>query len=490
MKFDFLTIKEVHRKLQKKEISAKELTKVFLDKIKKLEPEIQAFITITEKEAEDMAEKVDKKLTRGEKLNPLEGIPCAIKDNILVEGIKCTSGSKILENYIASYNATVIERLKNQGAIILGKTNMDEFAMGSSTETSAFKKTKNPWDKKRVPGGSSGGSAASVASGEAIFSLGSDTGGSIRQPAAFCGTVGLKPTYGRVSRYGLMALASSFDQIGPLTTTCEDAAWIFSAISGHDEKDATCVTEAPPDLVSNFYPAVKGLKLGIPKEYFEKGIDSKIKEVVEKAIKKFEELGAKISEVSLSYTPYALACYYIIMPAEASANLARYDGIKYGYSVARSSKSQVQSLLDVYLESRAAGFGPEVKRRIMLGTYTLSAGYYEAYYKKALKVRTLVVSDFKKAFEKIDLLVSPVTPTLPFKIGEKVSDPLSMYMSDILTVSANVAGIPAISIPCGFANNLPVGLQIMGDYYNERKILEAAGAYEANTEWHKIRPKV
>jgi aspartyl-tRNA(Asn)/glutamyl-tRNA(Gln) amidotransferase subunit A len=490
MKLDFLTIKEAHKKLEKKEISAKELAKFFLNKIKKLEPKISAFITVTGEEAEEAAEKVDQKLARGEKLNPLEGIPCAIKDNILVEGTKCTAGSKILENYTASYNATVIKRLKDQGAIILGKTNMDEFAMGSSTESSAFKKTKNPWDDTRAPGGSSGGSAASVSSGETIFSLGSDTGGSIRQPAAFCGTVGLKPTYGRVSRYGLMALASSFDQIGPITSTCEDAAWLFSVISGHDEKDATCITEAPPDLVSNFYPAVRGLKLGIPKKYFEKGIDPKIKDVVEKAIKKFKELGAKIQEVSLPHTPYALACYYIIMPAEASINLARYDGIKYGYSVAQNPKLGVQSLLDVYLESRAAGFGPEVKRRIMLGTYTLSAGYYEAYYKKALKVRTLVVSDFKKTFKKVDLLVSPVTPTLPFKLGEKVSDPLSMYVSDILTVSANVAGIPAISLPCGFINGLPVGLQIMGDYYNEKKILEAAGAYEANTEWHKMRPQV
>jgi len=490
MKFNNLTIKEVHEKLQKKEISAKELARFFLDKIKKLEPKIGAYITVIEKETIAQAEKVDKKIANGEKLNPLEGIPCAIKDNILVEGIKCTSGSKILENYIAPYDATVVKRLKDQGVVILGKTNMDEFAMGSSTENSAFKKTRNPWDNMRVPGGSSGGSAAAVAAGEACFSLGSDTGGSIRQPAAFCGVVGLKPTYGRISRYGLTALASSFDQIGPITLTCEDAAWVFSVISGHDGKDATCITEAPPNLISNFYPAVRGLKLGVPKEYFEKGIDLEIKEVVKRAIKKFEELGAKICEVSLPHTPYALACYYIIMPAEASANLARYDGIKYGYSKVKSQKSKVKSLLDVYLESRAEGFGPEVKRRIMLGTYTLSAGYYEAYYKKALKVRTLVISDFKKAFEKVDLLVAPATPTLPFKLGEKISDPLSMYMSDILTVSANVAGIPALSIPCGFVNDLPVALQIMGNYYNEKKVLEVAGAFEANTEWHKMRPKV
>lgn len=490
MELDFFTIKKVHEKLQKKEISAKELTRFFLDRIVKLEPKVSAFITITEKEALKQAERVDKKIATGERLLPLEGVPCAIKDNILVEGIKCTSASKILESYIAPYDATVIARLKEQGSIILGKTNMDEFAMGSSTENSAFKKTRNPWDSKRVPGGSSGGSAATVASGEVVFSLGSDTGGSIRQPAAFCGVVGLKPTYGRVSRYGLMALASSFDQIGPFTLTCEDAAWIFSVISGHDGKDATCITEAPPDFIWNFYPTVRGLKLGIPKEYFGKGIDSKMKDVIKKAIKKFEELGAKILEISLPHTPYALACYYVIMPAEASANLARYDGIKYGYSVVQNPKLRVQSLLDVYLESRAIGFGPEVKRRIMLGTYALSAGYYEAYYKKALKVRTLVISDFKKAFEKVDLIVSPVTPAPAFKLGEKIFDPLSMYMSDILTVSANVAGIPAISIPCGFIDDLPVGLQIMGNYYNEKKILEAAGAYEANTEWHKMRPKI
>lgn len=471
-------IKNFHQKLIKKEISAKELVEQYLAQIKKSDNKIGAYLNVFEKKAKEQAEKVDKKIKAGKKIGLLEGIPYACKDNILIEGEKTTCGSKILENYTAPYNATVIERLNKEGAICLGKTNMDEFAMGSSCETSAFKKTKNPHDLERVPGGSSGGSAAAVAANECVFSLGSDTGGSIRQPAAFCGVIGLKPTYGRVSRYGLTALASSLDQIGPITQSVEDAAIVFSAIGGFDEKDSTSLTESMPDFGALFTPGVKDLKIGIPKEYFEQGIDLTVREKVKEAIKKLEDLGAKVDEVSLPHTKYALACYYIILPSEACANLARYDGIRYGKSIS-NSQFPVSSLLDVYLKSRAAGFGPEVKRRIMLGTYTLSAGYFEAYYKKAQKVRTKVIEDFNKAFEKFDLLVTPTTPTCAFKLGEKMQDPLAMYMSDILTVPINIAGLPALSLPCGFVGKLPVGLQIIGNYYNEKRVLEAGWGLEA-----------
>ncbi|MEW6407368.1 MAG: Asp-tRNA(Asn)/Glu-tRNA(Gln) amidotransferase subunit GatA [Patescibacteria group bacterium] len=469
-----IMLRDLHQKLVNKEISAKELVGQYLGKIKKTDDKIGAYLSVFEKKALAQAEEVDKKIQAGKKINFLEGIPYACKDNILIEGERSTCGSKILENYLAPYDAVVIEKLNNAGAVCLGKTNMDEFAMGSSCETSAFKKTRNPHDSERVPGGSSGGSAAAVASGQCVFSLGSDTGGSIRQPAAFCGVVGFKPTYGRVSRYGLVALASSLDQIGPLTSSVEDAAMVFAAIGGFDEKDSTSLTESMENFGPLFSPGLKDLKIGVPKEYFEQGVDKKIKEKVKAAIKKMEDLGAKVDEVSLPHTKYALACYYIILPSEACANLARYDGIRYGYSV-----NAPKNLLDTYLESRASGFGPEVKRRIMLGTYALSAGYYDAYYKKAQKVRTKVIEDFKKAFEKFDLLVTPTTPTVAFKLGEKIQDPLAMYMSDILTVPVNIAGLPALSLPCGFIGKLPVGLQIIGDYYNEKKLLEGAWAYEA-----------
>jgi len=479
------TIKQVHEKLEKKEISAIELTQTYLDNIDELEPKVEAFITVTPDLALEQAKKVDEKISKGEKIDPLEGIPGAIKDNILVEGIKCTSASKILENYVASYDATVIERLKEQGIVILGKTNLDEFAMGASTETSTFKKTKNPWNLAKVPGGSSGGSVAAVASGEALFSLGSDTGGSIRQPAAFCNLVALKPTYGRVSRYGLAPLCSSFDQIGRITNTVEDAAWIYDIISGHDRNDSTCVNEASAELINKFYPKVKGLKCGVPKEFFSEGIDSGVKKRVEEAIAKLESLGAKIEEVSLPHSEYALACYYVIMPCEASSNLARYDGVRYGYASDNS-----KNLIDNYLKSRAEGLGDEAKRRIMIGTFALSSGYYEAYYKKALQVRTKIIADFREVFKKVDFLVGPTTPTVAFDLGAKFNDPIAMYMADLLTVSASVSGLPAMSIPCGFVNELPCGLQIIGNYYTEKKILEVAGAYEANTEWHKMEPKI
>ena len=484
------SIKDLRNKLQNKEISAKEITQSYLDVIKKQEPKLNAFITVNEKSSIAQAEIVDKKINEGGNIFPLEGIPCAIKDNILVEGVKCTSASKILENYKASYDATVVKKLKEQGVIILGKTNMDEFAMGASTENSAYGCVNNPWDLKRVPGGSSGGSAAAVASSEAVFALGSDTGGSIRQPASLCGVVAFKPTYGRVSRYGLMALASSFDQIGPIANTVEDAAWIFSAISGEDNRDSTTISEATPEYYENFYPHVKGKVCGVPKEYFGDGIDPKVKKVTQDAIKKLEELGAKIKEISLPNAKYALPCYYIIMPSEASSNLARYDGIRYGYSAGINSKDKVKDLLDVYLRSRAEGFGAEVKRRIMLGTFALSSGYHDEYYKKALKVRTNIIEDFRKAYDEVDFIAAPVTPTIAFKIGEKANDPLSMYMSDVMTVSANIAGIPSISVPCGFADGMPCGLQLMGNYYNEKTILKAAAAYEINTDWHKKAPKI
>jgi aspartyl-tRNA(Asn)/glutamyl-tRNA(Gln) amidotransferase subunit A len=471
---------DLHNKLIKNKISAEELVGQYLDKIKKSEEKIGAYLSVFEKRAKEQAARVDEKIKTGEKINLLEGIPYACKDNILIEGEKTTCGSRILENYAAPYNATVIEKLNDIGAICLGKTNMDEFAMGSSCETSAFKKTKNPNDSSRVPGGSSGGSAAAVAADECVFSLGSDTGGSIRQPAAFCGVVGLKPTYGRVSRYGLVAMASSLDQIGPIAKTVEDAAHIFAAIGGFDKNDSTSLTEAMEDLGPLFSPGLKDLKIGVPREYFEEGVEASVKEKVKSAIKKMEKLGAKISEVSLPHTKYALACYYILMPCEVSANLARYDGTRYGASITNNQETIIKNLFDVYFKSRAAGFGAEVKRRIMLGTYALSSGYYEAYYKKAQKVRTKVIEDFRKTFEKFDLLVTPTAPTCAFKLKEKIQDPLLMYMSDVCTVPVNIAGLPALSLPCGKIKNLPVGLQIIGNYYNEKKVLEAGWGYEIN----------
>jgi aspartyl-tRNA(Asn)/glutamyl-tRNA(Gln) amidotransferase subunit A len=399
----------------------------------------------------------------------------------LVEGVKCTAGSKILENYVAPYDATVVKKLKEAGAIILGKTNLDEFAMGSSTENSAFFPTKNPLDLERVPGGSSGGSAAAVAANFCVFSLGTDTGGSIRQPASFCGIVGLKPTYGSVSRYGLIAFASSLDQIGPMTKNVEDCKIVFEVIRGKDEMDSTSVNSKFKIQNSKLQFKIQNLKIGVPKEYFIKGIDSEVEKAIKEAIKKYEEMGAKISEISLPHTEYALPCYYIIAPSEASANLARYDGIKYGYSKISNLKSQISNLLDVYFESRGEGFGKEVRRRIMLGTFSLSIGYYDAYYLRAAKVRSLIIRDFERAFEKVDLIFTPTSPTLPFKLGEKIDDPLKMYLSDIFTVSVNLAGLPAISIPIGKVKNLPVGLQIIGKPFEEEKIFEVAKIYELST---------
>ena len=465
-----LNITKIHEGLNKKDFSALELNKSYLKNIKEKDKEIFAFLTITEDLAIRQAQKVDELIHQGKKISELSGVPLAVKDNILIEGVRCTAGSKILENYTAPYDATVIEKLKAKGAIILGKTNLDEFAMGSSTENSAFQITRNPSDLSRVPGGSSGGSAAAVAAKECCYALGSDTGGSIRQPASFCGVVGLKPTYGAVSRYGLIAFASSLDQVGPITKTVEDCEIVFNAIKGKDEKDSTSVklTES-----RNGKSQMKNLKIGVPKEYFGKGIESDVESVIRNTLKKIQNEGAKIEEISLPYTKYALATYYIIAPSEASANLARYDGIKYGYS-----NQEDKDLLDTYLNSRGEGFGDEVKRRIILGTYSLCAGYYDAYYLKAQKVRNLIIKDFEKAFEKVDLIFTPVSPVVAFKRGERIKDPLSMYLADINTISINLAGLPALSLPCGEAENLPVGIQIIGKYFEEDKIFQTGKLIE------------
>lgn len=479
-----LTISEVKDKLMKGEFTVKELLDSVFTQIEKYEPEISAFITILRDSAYLEAERIQKQIQKGEDSAPLSGIPVSVKDIFCTEGILTTCASKILFNFIPPYDATVVRKLKSAGAIIIGKTNMDEFAMGSSTENSAIRKTKNPWDLSRVPGGSSGGSASAVAARMGYGSVGTDTGGSIRQPASFCGVVGLKPTYGRVSRYGMIAFASSLDQGGPFARTVEDCALLLSQIAGHDPMDSTSADIPVPDYVAELRNDIKGLKLGIPKEYFIKGIDPEVDEAVRKAIKELEKLGAEIEEVSLPHTEYGLAVYYIIAPSEASSNLARYDGVKYGYRT-----QNYNNLMEMYMRTRSEGFGTEVKRRIMLGTYALSSGYYDAYYRKAQQVRRLVKEDFEIAFKKVDAIVTPTSPTPAFKFGEKTSDPLTMYLSDVFTIPVNLAGLPGISIPCGFTrDNLPVGLQIIGKPFDEATILRIAHNYEKNTDWHKIYP--
>ncbi len=481
-----LTLNELHEKIKKKEVTSKEVTESVFKRIEEVEGDVRAYVTLTREIALAQAEEADKKIREGKGINHLLGIPLAIKDVICTKGIRTTCSSKIIENFIPPYNATVMERLREMGSVITGKTNMDEFAMGSSTENSAFGVTKNPWDLERVPGGSSGGSAAAVAADECIASLGSDTGGSVRQPAACCGVVGLKPTYGRVSRFGLVAFASSLDQIGPITKNVADSAILMNAIAGHDPFDSTSASIPVPDFTKSLVADVKDLKIGIPKEYFIEGMDPEVEKAVRDAIRVLENLGAKTFDVSLPHTEYAVATYYLIATSEASSNLARYDGVKYGY---RSEK--VKDLMDMYIKTRAEGFGAEVKRRIMLGTYALSAGYYEAYYKKAQQVRTLIKRDFDEAFKNVNIIVTPTSPTAAFRIGEKTQDPLQMYLSDIFTISVNLAGIPAISIPCGFTKNgLPIGLQILGRQFDEETIIRAAYSYEQNTEWHKIKPKL
>jgi len=465
-----LTIKQANNSLKNKDFSATELTQAYLDKIKEKDKDINAYISVCEKLAISQAKKVDEKIAKNEPLSDIEGIPCAIKDNMMIKGERCTAASKILENYTAIYDATVIEKMKNSGAIFLGKTNLDEFAMGGSCEKSAFFPTKNPHDLERVPGGSSGGSAAAVGGDLAIYALGSDTGGSIRQPASFCGIVGLKPTYGTVSRHGLIAYASSLDQIGPMGKTVEDCETVFNIIKGQDKLDSTSTD-------FEFAENKKGnLRIGIPKEYFGAGLDKEIETSIKKAIEFYQKNGAEIVDINLPHTEYVLACYYIIAPAEASANLARFDGLKYGTD---SKMQNPQSINDLYFENRTTGFGAEVRKRIMLGTYTLSSGYYDAYYKKAVKVRTLIKQDFEKAFEKVDVIFGPTSPCLPFKIGEMSNDPLAMYLADVYTVPINLAGLPAISIPCGKSqNNLPIGLQITAPAFCEKRLFETAKLFE------------
>ena len=479
-----LTTHEAHELLKQRKISSAELTKSVLKRIAEVEGKVHACVTIVEDIALKEAKQVDNYIRTAHEITPLTGIPTLIKDVICTEGIRTTCGSKMLENFVPPYDATVIEKLKAQKAVIVGKTNMDEFAMGSSTEHSAFSPTYNPWDLSRVPGGSSGGSAVAVSTGEAIYALGSDTGGSIRQPAALCSVVGLKPTYGRVSRFGLVAFASSLDQIGPMTKDVTDCALVMNVIAGYDSRDSTSVPYPVPDYTRQLIPDIKGLRIGIPREYFVEGMQDQVRADLEAAIDKLRELGAEIDwEVSLPHTKYALAVYYILAPSEASANLARYDGVKYGFS-----ERDASNVIETTERTRQVGFGPEVKRRIMLGTYALSTGYYDAYYLKAQKVRTLIKQEFDQAFEKYDALVTPTSPIVPFKLGEKLEDPMQMYLSDVCTLPINIAGIPAISLPAGFADSLPIGMQIMGKPFSEEILLRIAFAYEQATNWHKRKP--
>jgi aspartyl-tRNA(Asn)/glutamyl-tRNA(Gln) amidotransferase subunit A len=475
-------IHELRRMLDKGEVTAKDVMASVYSRIDAVEEKIKAYVTLTRNEALGMAEKADKEISAGAK-KALSGIPVAIKDNMCTRGVATTCSSKILRNFIPPYESTVTARLIENGYVLAGKTNLDEFAMGSSTENSGFHTTRNPWDTERIPGGSSGGSAAAVAADECIAALGSDTGGSIRQPAALCGVVGMKPTYGRVSRYGLVAFASSLDQIGPITKNVADCALLLNVISGRDLRDSTSAPVGVPDFAAAIGKEIKGMKIGVPKEYFIEGMDPEVERAVREAIKKFESLGAVAVDVSLPRTGYAVATYYVLATSEASSNLARYDGVKYGF------RAEGKDLIDTYMRTRAEGFGPEVKRRIMLGTYALSSGYYDAYYKKAQQVRTLIKDDFEKAFRDVDVIVTPTSPTAAFRMGEKTEDPLQMYLADIFTISVNLAGVPGVSIPCGFtAANLPIGLQLIGRHFDEESLLRAAFAYEQSTDWHKRKP--
>jgi len=479
-----LTIDQARKLLQKKEISSVELTESVLARISQVEERVHSFVTVTKEAALQQAQQADARIKQGD-ASPLTGIPALIKDNMCTKGIRTTCSSHMLEKFVPPYDATVVERLNGAGMVMVGKGNMDEFAMGSSTEHSAFFATRNPWDLERVPGGSSGGPAASVAASEALYSLGSDTGGSIRQPASFCGIVGLKPTYGRVSRFGLVAFGSSLDQIGPMTKDVTDAALVLNAIAGYDAKDHTSVDRPVPDYTKSLIPDLKGIKLGIPKEYLVDGMENGVRDAINAAIAKLEQLGATVDrEVSLPNTKYALPVYYIIAPSEAMANLARYDGVKYGYS------HEGGNMWDAMEKTRGLGFGSEVKRRIILGTYALSAGYYDAYYVKAQKVRTLIRREFDEVFKRYDALITPTSPTVSFKVGAKTGDPLQMYLSDICTLPGNIAGTPGLSIPAGFSDGLPVGMQILGKPFSEETLFRVAYAYEQATEWHKQKPKL
>ena len=480
-----LTVHELQEKLKNKELTITQITKAYTDRINEKEKDVQAFVTTLTKEANKQASEIEEKINKGEETGEFAGIPIGIKDNMCTKGIKTTCSSKMLENFVSPYDATVVEKLNKENMIDLGKLNMDEFAMGGSTEYSYFKKTRNPWDLNKVPGGSSGGSAAAVAANMVPWALGSDTGGSIRQPASFCGVVGLKPTYGLVSRYGLVAFASSLDQIGPITKDVRDSAMLLNIIAGHDEKDTTSSNREKIDYTKCLKNDVKGLKIGVPKEFFGEGINPEVKEKLQKAIDTYKELGAQIEEFSLNIAEYSLATYYIIACAEASSNLGRFDGIRYGYRA-----KEFKNLKELYKKSRSEGFGAEVKRRIILGTYVLSSGYYDAYYKKAQQVRTLVMNEFNKAFEKYDVIVTPTSPTTAFKLGEKSTNPMEMYLADICTVSVNIAGLPGMSIPCGIdSNGLPIGMQIIGKKFDEETIIKTAYAYEQETKFReKYKP--
>jgi aspartyl-tRNA(Asn)/glutamyl-tRNA(Gln) amidotransferase subunit A len=481
-----LTISEASERLARRELSSIELTRAHLDRIAQVEGNVRAFVTVTEEQALQQAERIDRQRSEGARLGPLAGIPLAIKDVICTEGTRTTCSSRMLEHFVPPYDATVIARLRAAGAVFVGKTNMDEFAMGSSTENSAFFATHNPWDLKRVPGGSSGGSAAAVAAGEAMGALGSDTGGSVRQPGALTNTVALKPTYGRVSRYGLIAFASSLDQIGPFARSARDAAILLQAIAGHDPRDSTSVNEPVPDYQAALTGDISGLRVGVPHEYFVEGTEDGVRQAVERAIDTLRSLGAEVGGCSLPHTRFGVAAYYIIAPSEASANLARYDGIKYGFSL----RHETDDLIEYVSLTRDAGFGTEVKRRIMLGTYALSSGYYDAYYLKAEQVRTLIKQDFDRAFQQFDVLVGPTSPTVAFKLGEKLSDPYAMYLNDVFTIPANLAGNPGISIPGGFSAGLPVGMQVIGPAFGEATLLRVADAFERATDYHARWPEL
>ena len=479
-----LTIKEARTLLDAREVSSVELTKSFIDRIESVESRVRAFVKVTPETAIDQAKNADLAISQGH-ASLMTGIPLQIKDNMCTKGIATTCSSVMLRDFVPPYSATVVERLESEHAVVIGKGNMDEFAMGSSTENSALKVTHNPWDLEKVPGGSSGGPAAAVAASECVFSLGSDTGGSIRQPASLCGVVGMKPTYGLVSRFGLVAFASSLDQIGPITSDVEDSAVVLSHIAGHDQRDSTSLNIDVPDYSEGLVADLTGFKVGVPVEYFSEGIDSGVENSVRDAIKVLSDLGADIVETSLPHSAYALAVYYIIAPSEASANLSRYDGVKYGYS-----SDVAGSMWDALENTRQNGFGPEVKRRIMLGTYALSSGYYDAYYVKAQKVRTIIRNEFKEAFESFDVLAMPTAPTTAFDIGGKTGDPVQMYLNDIFTIPANIAGIPAISVSCGILDGLPVGLQFMAGALQEKKLFRAAYAYQQATNWHHIKANI
>ncbi|WP_018758651.1 Asp-tRNA(Asn)/Glu-tRNA(Gln) amidotransferase subunit GatA [Paenibacillus terrigena] len=480
-----LRLQEIHNKLSAKELSVTDLVNEAYGRIAKTEDQVKAYLTLNEEHARAHARLLDEQLATDAPRGLLFGLPVGIKDNIVTEGLRTTCASQFLSNYDPIYDATVVQKLKKAQSITLGKLNMDEFAMGGSNENSSFYPTRNPWNLEYVPGGSSGGSAAAVAAGEAYFTLGSDTGGSIRQPASYCGVVGLKPTYGLVSRFGLVAFASSLDQIGPITKNVEDSAYVLQAIAGYDNMDSTSANVEIPDYISALNGDIKGLRIGVPKEYLGQGIDPKVKESVLSALKVLESLGATWDEVSLPHTDYAVATYYLLASSEASSNLARFDGVRYGVRA-----ENPDNLIDLYVKSRSQGFGDEVKRRIMLGTYALSSGYYDAYYLKAQKVRTLIKQDFDQVFANYDVIIGPTAPTTAFPIGSQVDDPLTMYLNDIVTIPVSLAGVPAISVPCGLADGLPVGLQIIGKAFDESTVLRVAHAFEQNTDHHKLRPQL